>query len=52
MLVRWQLQLECIQLSAAVTAEIAKAEWPFQVAIYFGRAQLTRALVQELVAAN
>lgn len=37
---------------SAVTAEIAKADWPFQVAVYFGHAQLTRALVQELVAAN
>ncbi len=49
---KWQLQLEGIHLSAAVAAEIAKADWPSLVGLYFGRAKLTRAVVQELVAAN
>jgi len=52
MLSRWQLQLEGIQLSAAVAAEIAKGHWPFLVGLHFWRAKLTRAVVQELVAAN
>ena len=52
LLSRWELQLEGIQLNAATAAEIAKGDWPFLVGLYFGHARLTRAVVQELVAAN
>ncbi len=52
MLRSWQLQLECTQLSAAVAVEIAKGHWLFLMGLDFGRATLTRAVVQESVAAN
>ena len=52
MLSRWQLQLDAIQLSAAVAAEIAKGDWPSLVGLYFWRATLRPAVVQELMAAN
>jgi len=52
MLRKWRLELDCPQLSAAVAAEIAKGDWPSLVALYFWRAKLTRAVLQELVAAN
>jgi len=49
---RWQLQLECTQLSEAAAAEIAKGDWPFLIGLSFWHTKLTRAFVQELVAAN
>ncbi len=52
MLRKWRLELDYLQLSAAVAAEIAKGDWPSLVALYFWHAKLTRAVLQELVAAN
>ena len=49
---RWHLQLEGSELSATVAAEIAKGDSLWLVGLYFGRAKLTRAVVQKLVAAN
>jgi len=49
---RWHLQLEGIELSASVAAEIAKGDWLCLVGLFFGRAKLTRAVVQELVTTN
>ncbi|KAL0036523.1 hypothetical protein WJX77_011355 [Trebouxia sp. C0004] len=41
-----------IATSTTHRTEIAKGEWHLLVGLYFGRAKLTRAVVQELVAAN